>query len=319
MKKSLNHLLLLPLVFLLCACSPDSGDNGGGIGGGIGGSGIRNTDVVIGHVTNFGSVFINDHRFDTSLAEIFVKGRRANESDLRVGMVVTAAVEFDDGNASRIEYLPRLVGPVSNVDFAAASFEIFGQTVQYGGTVVYDGLTASDIAPGVVLEVSGFPDPSGTIDATYIRMAGGRDEFLVQGFSSVTSGGGGGQTSINVQVTGQSIAIDNGVVSNQSVLVSISVGDQSMLSSRVTYRAPSIEFSEGASVEVIDYVTSDAIGPLLLTRRFRVLTNDETVIQDQNGQPATIDDIELNTRLLVSGTVLEVDRLVLATRLRLIE
>ena len=313
---SKHPLLIIVMLALLSAC--DSG--GGGIGGGVGGSGIRDTDVAIGDVTSFGSVFINERRFDTSDAQIFVKGRRANESDLRVGMVVTAAVSFDSQLASRIEYLPQVVGPVSAVDIAASSFEIFGMTVLYGGNVKYDGLTTSDIAAGVVLEVSGYPDQSGTIDATFIKMSDGNDDFLVQGFSSVRAGGVGfGQSSINVQVTGQSISVDNRVVTNQSVLVSISVSDQSTLSSRISYAAPSIEYSQNRSIEITDYVTVEPVGRLVSTSRLRLLTNDETVIEHQNGQPASIDDIEANTRLIVSGSVLEVNGLVLAKRLQIVK
>jgi hypothetical protein len=311
-----NPLLFTAMLILLCAC--DSG--GGGIGGGVGGSGIRDTDVAIGNVTSFGSVFINERRFDTSDAQIFVKGRSANESDLRVGMVVTAAVSFDSQLASRIEYLPQVVGPVSAVDFAASSFEIFGLTVLYNGNVMYDGLTAGDIAPGVVLEVSGYLHQSGTIDATFIRMSGGNDDFLVQGFSSIRAGGAGfGQSSINVQVSGQSISVDSGLVTNQSVLVSISVSNQSTLSSRISYAAPSIEYSQNRSIEITDYVTVDPVGRLVSTSRLRLLTNDETVIQHQDGQLASIEDIKANTRLIVSGSVLEVNGLVLAERLLIVK
>lgn len=309
---------LLLIVMLVSLCSCDSG--GGGIGGGIGGSGIIDTDVAIGDVTSFGSVFINERRFDTSDAQIFVKGRRANESDLRVGMVVTAAVSFDRQLASRIEYLPQVVGPVSAVDFDASSFEIFGLTVLYSGDVMYDGLTAGDIAPGVVLEVSGYLDQSGTIDATFIRMSGGNDDFLVQGFSSIRAGGAGfGQSSINVQVTGQSISVDNRVVTNQSVLVSISVSDQSTLSSRISYAAPSIEYSQNRSVEITDFVTVEPVGRLVSTSRLRLLIDDETVILHQDGQAASIEDIEVNTRLIVSGSILEVNGLVLAERLQIVQ
>lgn len=316
MSVALRHpLLFVVTLILLFAC-----DSGGGIGGGIGGSGIRDTDIAIGNVTSFGSVFINERRFETSDAQIFVKGRRANESDLRVGMVVTAAVSFDNQLASRIEYLPQVVGPVSAVDFAASSFEIFGLTVSYTGDVVYDGLTPSDIAPGVVLEVSGYLDQSGMIDATFISMAGGNDDFIIQGFSSVRAGGAGfGQSSVNVQVSGQSVSVDNGVVTNQSVLVSISVGDQSMLSSRISYAAPSIEYSQDRSVEITDFVTSEPIGRIVSTSRLRLLINEETVILHQDGQLASIEDIEVNTRLIVSGSVLEVNRLVLAERLQIVK
>lgn len=311
-----QSLLFIATLVLLCAC--DTG--GGGIGGGIGGSGIRNTDVAIGNVTSFGSVFINDRRFETSDAQIFIKGRSANESDLRIGMVVTAAVSFDNQLASRIEYLPQVVGPVSAVDFAASSFEIFGLTVLYDGNVLFDGLTASDVAPGVVLEVSGYLDQSGMIDATYIRMAGGSDDFIIQGFSSVRAGGAGfGQSSVNVQVSGQSISVDSGVVTNQSVLVSISVSDQSTLSSRISYAAPSIEYSEDRLVEITDYVTADPIGRIVSTSRLRLLTNEETVVLHQDGRLASIADIEANTRLIVSGSVLEVNGLILAERLQIVK
>ncbi len=307
-------LVIVTLVFLL---SCDSGS--GGIGGGIGGSGIVETDLAIGNVTSFGSVFINERRFDTTDAQIFSKGRSATESDLRVGMVVTAAVSFDSQLASRIEYLPQVVGPVSAVDVDASRFDIFGLTVIYGPDVMYDGMTDADIAPGVVLEVSGYIDQSGTVDATFIRMAGGNDDFLVQGFSSIRAGSTGfGQSSINVQATGESISVDNRVVTTQSVLVSVSVSDQSMLSSRITYAPPAIEYSRNRSIEITDYVTVEPIGRIVSTSRLQVLTNDDTIIQYQNGQAAAIEDIEVNTRLIVSGSVLEVNGLVLAERLQIV-
>jgi len=162
---NLHRLLLAAFGALLLAFGVLTGC-GGGVG--TGGTGDGNA-FVSGSVTGFGSVIVNDIRFDDSAAivEDGDDARRVS-ADLRLGMTV----EVDSGPiqagasgpvaaASRIRFDSALLGPVQSVDVAGGAFTVLGQRVSVDETTVFDdGLAGRLLAlrPGQVVEVYAAPD-----------------------------------------------------------------------------------------------------------------------------------------------------------------
>ena len=138
--------------------------------------------TVVGPITGFGSVFVNDSRYeirsDTVIAIDGEPETMGDDSRLRLGMKVRIEGGDDGGQrfADRVEFDEDLRGPVANisidpVDPAIGTFEVIDQLVSVNGQTVYDddignsdgvaGIDVRDLRAGMIVEVSGFPNGSG--------------------------------------------------------------------------------------------------------------------------------------------------------------
>jgi hypothetical protein len=171
--RSRSMLTLGLLMLALTGCS----EGGGGLAdnGGMSGTGISQ-----GAITAFGSIFVNGVEWSLSGASIEVDGRVATEADLRVGMVVRVEGDFAAGNASgtaiRVLYDDSVEGPIAappveTIPGVEKTFPILGRTVTVNAlaTVFADGATFDALAKDDVLEVTGFEDASGAIQATRVQ------------------------------------------------------------------------------------------------------------------------------------------------------
>jgi len=156
---------------------------GGGGSGFADTGGMSGTGVSQGTVDSFGSIFVNGVRWDLSSAAIEIDGAAASETDLRVGMVVRVEGDFAVGNvtgtATRVTFEDVLEGPVENAPIETVPglikvFTILGQTVTVDAleTRFDDGATFAGLAANDVLEVSGFADGSGGVEASRISLRG---------------------------------------------------------------------------------------------------------------------------------------------------
>jgi len=295
-----KFILILTAVFTLLACDPGSG-------GGIGGSGIRDTDISVGVITGFGSVVINEKRFDTSNALIISSGNTSLESDLRVGMIVNSSVDFETLTADRIEYLPQVVGPVTRV--SGSSFEVLGLTVELTANVNLDGIALEDIAIGTALEVSGWVNNAGTILATFIRVAV-TDQYLARGLTIDPMN----LVGISNDILDQ-LSIDIGTLINvdQSVLISLPLGATQAPS--VLYTAPELVFVVGNEVDVAGHVEGDMQVDQFSIGYFDVVLTDQTIITSANGSVLGREIITPNSLVAVQGTVFSTNEIVLAERI----
>ena len=175
-------------------------------GGQLAEGGIGGTGISTGTITGFGSVIVNDVHFDTTGA-VVVKDDDApvtniNDTDIdqlvSIGMVVTVKGIINDdgttGTADTITFEDILEGPVVGTPGGAAtSFIALGQTIQVSGASIYDdGLKfIADILDGQVVEISGFRDENGDIQAAYIAKKADNyqpaDEFEIKGTATVNS------------------------------------------------------------------------------------------------------------------------------------
>ncbi len=149
-------------VFMFAGC--------GGDGGTTPVSGVSR-----GVITQMGSVFVNGVEFSTTNATITMEDPTETHG-LKVGMVVTVTGSFDDGThgtASKVEYADNLRGPVSTVDTRNHTMTVLDQNITYDPVKTvfnnFSGTGANGVAPGQMVEVSGFNAANGTVQATYIE------------------------------------------------------------------------------------------------------------------------------------------------------
>ena len=164
--------LALATAALVGAC----GGGGGGIAG-VGGGGTGSFSV--GTITGFGSIFVNGIRYEDNGARLvdddgIVKVLGTDDNPLKIGMAVEVTGSVDDRgtmrSAMQIAYGAEIKGPVTSVDAAAGTFNVFGITVRTTTTTVYDNFGGvGSLATGNVVEVHGQPDTSGRILASYVE------------------------------------------------------------------------------------------------------------------------------------------------------
>jgi len=197
--KWVKALLILAGV-LIIGCGgggiDDLASSGGGIGGsGVNGGGTGGTGISAGSVTAIGSVHVNGVRYDTSDAEIFVEGQSVGFGDttvvanLKVGMVVRVEGDIEtetDGTAQRVYFNDDLRGPVKEGSFQQIDPET-AQLVVLGKTVIINELTHVlniDIEislEGKWIQVSGFEDAEGRIQATFVTASYPDDRANLKG------------------------------------------------------------------------------------------------------------------------------------------
>jgi hypothetical protein len=184
MKLRLYIQTFLAVAFLILAASCGGGGGGSSSSGTAGGSSLTGTSS--GAVEEFGSIFVNGVEFETSEAEFEIEDEVGLEDDLREGMVVKVEGSFDDngvdGSAEKVTYDDDLEGPISafveTTPGLVKTLTIMAQTV-----ILQNGVTRfdnndpnfdefADVGPGNVgnvVEVSGFVNFDGSIQATFIE------------------------------------------------------------------------------------------------------------------------------------------------------
>lgn len=170
----------LTIAFAAAVGASCGSGGGANFGGGISGSGI-----VVGTITGFGSIFVNDIEFETTSATIRLEGQEGSEADLRLGMVVTVRGEIAAGAmtgvADSVDFEDVLEGPVDSVDVAAGLIVVFSQLVVTDQATVFDDTSLATLMPGDVVEVSGFVDATGNIRATRVELEEDGEEFELKG------------------------------------------------------------------------------------------------------------------------------------------
>ncbi len=183
------------LAAVLLLASGLSACGGGGSGGGssdlagIGGTGI----IAAGQITAFGSIFVNGvEYFVQPGTTITVNGDAAQESDLRLGMIVTLSGTLNSsgvtGTLDAVAYEAELVGPVTDIDPDGSdpngkikTLVILGKSVivdaiktSFGDDgSIGNGYSFSTIAINDIVEVSGYViDNNGTLHAARIEKEG---------------------------------------------------------------------------------------------------------------------------------------------------
>jgi len=153
-------------------------------GGGIGGTGVTDPTpasvegLIIGRVDGFGSIIINDRRFETDDAEFLIDSGTAALTDIQIGMKVSATVNYETSTARSVSYQPTVVGEVESFEPNTLMMTVLGQNVQLSANTVLDGFTIISLIQGTPVEVSGDRDGNDVIIAEYIKPVVDAAEFL---------------------------------------------------------------------------------------------------------------------------------------------
>ena len=189
--KYLNHLKLTPTAVLGLSILLASGCGGGGSSetSSSGASPSGASAVSRGIITGFGSVYVNGVRYHTDGTKFTVDDDKGDESDLKVGMIVTVKGSLQgggEGRADSIVYDNELKGPVSLIDATDPTrkiLTILGQAVLVTADTTIDddnGLTFASIAVSDVLEVSGYVTETG-FTATHIEKQDNASKIEIKG------------------------------------------------------------------------------------------------------------------------------------------
>jgi hypothetical protein len=156
-----------------------------------GGGGTATSSVTsVGVITGFGSIFVNGVEFETDDSTVSLDGDSSTAGQLELGMVVkvSGTVNGDGitGNASSISFNDEVQGPVSSIsvgpDGATKTLSIIGSTVHVDeGSTIFDGISFATIAINDVIEVSGYINAKGDLQATRLE----KKENFVPGTSEV--------------------------------------------------------------------------------------------------------------------------------------
>jgi len=218
-----SHILVSALSALfISAC-------GGGSGGlaGIGGSGY----ISSGTVTSFGSVFVNGVEFETDSSTFEIEDASGTQQGLRIGMVVqvSGSINADGitGTATHINYGDDLEGPVSDITVGVdtRSFTIFGKTVVISAAnTAFEDVDFADVNNGNVLEVSGYYDQNGILQASYVERksldSNATTIFEIKGLISNLSGSNFEVQGINIDASAANLNdLPDGLQNNQFVEV----------------------------------------------------------------------------------------------------
>ncbi|NCO50941.1 MAG: hypothetical protein GW875_02445 [Deltaproteobacteria bacterium] len=177
------RLCLICVALLLVSCGGDGGlvalDTGGG---GISGTGV--TVAARGTITGFGSVFVNGTEYFTDNAtRINVNGLAANETALRIGMLVDvqATQNGNQTTATSINYQGNLRGPVTSIDADNQLLRIVSQPVDLSQAVLQGFGNITDLQADDIVEISGYLTSQGQWIATYVQVEAGAASFKLEG------------------------------------------------------------------------------------------------------------------------------------------
>ncbi len=131
---------LLATTVALTGCGGGSG-NVTGLLPGTGGTGIG----VQGTISGFGSVIVNNTKFDDSAASVYLDGIKLASADLRVGMVASIEGTVDSagtsGSASRIDVWSIAKGLLKFADISGSEFSMVGMTFTTDVATSFEGMT----------------------------------------------------------------------------------------------------------------------------------------------------------------------------------
>ena len=176
-----QKVLLPVLVIFTSLLTSCGGGSGGGSVAGIGGTG----QIASGTITGFGSIFVNGIEFfdiDSATCVIDDNDSTGNcQANLQLGMVVkiTGTNDGSTGNATQIIYNDDIDGPISGLvalipGNVTRTFTVLGTTVliDSASTAFAGSKGFSDLADTDLVEVSGFFDNNGVLNATFVKYQG---------------------------------------------------------------------------------------------------------------------------------------------------
>jgi len=153
------------------------------------------TVVAKGTISGFGSIIVNDVRYDIATATVTIDGSPGNEADLAVGQVVVVKGSLSSdgttGTADSVNFDDVVEGQISAVDTVAGTLTVLQQLVRVDAETSFDDsivpASIDGLMVGNIVEVSGFFLADGSVSATRIETKLPGNEFEVTGIVSVAN------------------------------------------------------------------------------------------------------------------------------------
>lgn len=271
------------------------------------GGGISGTSLVFGPISGFGSVIVGGVAFDTSEATISIEGDPAEESDLRLGMVVLVrgqvARDGLTGKAEQVATDHLLLGPVEGVNLVDGTFAALGQLVITDANTVFDQVTLATLDAGDNVEVFGFLDADSSIRGTRVERVGEIDEIELTGIV-----GNLDETAMTFSIGLLTVDYGSALIEDPDMLglfdgsfVEIETDEEPIadlfIALGVEIRDPNFLADIGDEAEIQGFVTQLlAVDEFVVNTVQRVRVTPETVFEG-----GTLNDIMLNTSVDVEG------------------
>lgn len=166
-----GSLMIALAAAIVGACTRDGGTAG------IDGTGVRApvAAVAYGRVTEFGSVWVDGVRYDTTNAVFMIDGEPGTQADLGIGDIVFLTGRSipggSTGTAEEIALDHVVVGPIKSIDGTTGAIVALGQSINVTVETAFADSIArglADLRVGAQIEVSGFRKNAGEIEATRI-------------------------------------------------------------------------------------------------------------------------------------------------------
>lgn len=215
---------------------------------GIQGTGRMALLASVGRITSSGDkISVNGMAYGLSKAKIKVDGHSAKSSQLQVGQIVTVQGTLDESgkaDATSVTFTGNVAGPVTQVDVAAGSFTVLGQTVAVDGSTLFgEGIQPAGIAAlrvGTDVEVSAFATASGQLLASRIDLQSAGAPLQVQG--AVQALDSGAQT---FQINSLTIAYGQAALSGTLANASVATVTATEYPNAGTLQAATVQVSNG--------------------------------------------------------------------------
>lgn len=284
----LSYLIILLLTVQLSACLQGAATSAVAL---VNGGGVHGTGISLGPIAAFGSVYVNGTRYDTNNAVFLINGQTAAQDDLAIGQIIRVEADEND-DASSVEYVETVKGPIQSVNLANNTLVALGQTVQITATTTFDNTSFVALLVGDVIEVSGLRDENQIIQASYIEKEDNVQTYQVTGVIS------------DLNATTFKIA-DLTVMHNDPSLIEGMLVDViglagnfngTILVAEEIRPGFSLDHDDGEEIEVEGYITSFTSASLFEVNGAVIQTNTNT--QVENGM---LSDLALGVRIEVEG------------------
>ena len=289
-----------------------AGCGGGGNDNAIAGIDARGTPSVAivskGTITGFGSIIVNDVRFDTANATFDIDGSAGSQSDLSTGDVVIVRGTLDasgtTGTANSVAANDLVEGPIAAIDAVAGTLTVLGQTVRTDADTSFDDsispASLDGLAVGDVVEVAGFVLADGSIGATRIELKPAGGEFEVTGLVSNLGATTFDINSLTVDFSSAQLDDFPGGAPEEGQLVeakgtSLGAGGE-LLATRVEFKGNDLDADEDVEIELEGFITRFVSATDFDVEGVPVTTSGAT--QFENGTAA---DLALNRKVEVEG------------------
>ena len=298
--------------------APGGGGGGAPVGGGLPtpgfffsfDTGLGGSGALMGRISGFGSVIVNDRQMATDDAAFLVEGAQGTQADLREGMLVVVVGDIGQLDAEAVYYRSNIKGPLSappvitDPSVGRATLVVLGQTVRTNAETIFNAVDLLTLSEGDLLEVSGSASSTGEIVATYIELQSSLSEYKAIGVTSDLNTSAGSFNLGGLQVDYNSAVLNDfdgaALANGQHVEVKLNASGFTAPASaqvREVELLPSPSISEGAEVETEGLIDSFSSASDFRVNSIPITTDANTVYED-----GAATSLAANVKVEVEGT-----------------